>query len=114
MANCGTQRPGAAPTVRPTATPKPVIYGLATTRLAINSGPGTKRYFKELGTYNYAGQMVEIAAKCWDPNNGIWWLKVKYSKGYGWTGLKRFDASTFNLDAVPEEYWYNGKGSPVR
>ena len=85
------------------------ILAKTTNRLALNSGPGTKKYFKELGTYGSAGEYAKILAKAWDPNNGIWWLKVEYPVGsgfVGWTGEKRFDASTFNRDDVPTEYWY--------
>lgn len=111
-----TSKPTSKPTPKPTskAATRSTIYGRATQKLAINSGPGTRRYFNEIGTYDYSGQWVEIAAKCWDPNNDIWWVKVKYSGGYGWTGLKRFDTSTFSLSDVPEEYWYSGKGQPTR
>ena len=94
---------------RPSQPAQPAeIYALATQRLAVNSGPGTKRYFDELGTYNVAGQYVLIYAKAWDPNNGIWWLEclVPGTGVVGWTGLKRFDTSTFDLDAVPTEIWY--------
>lgn len=84
------------------------VYGLATQKLAINSGPGTKRYFEELGTYDVKGQYVEILARAHDPNNDIWWVKVQIpgKTVTGWTGLKRFDQSTFNINDVPIEVWY--------
>ena len=31
-------------------------WALATDRLSINAGPGTRRYFKELGTYRVKGE----------------------------------------------------------
>ena len=86
-----------------------------TSRLAVNAGPGTRRYFDELGSYGQAGMSVRVLAKAYDPNNGIWWLKIVIpgSEGRtGWTGLKRFDAASFDLDALPTEVWYAGKGEP--
>ena len=97
------------PPIGYTKTPEPAVYGLATSNIAMNDGPGTRRYFNELGTYRVSGSYLKIVAKAWDPNNGIWWLKVEYPVGsgfVGWTGEKRFDASTFNRDDVPTEYWY--------
>lgn len=85
------------------------VTGMTCSRLAINSGPGTRRFFDELGTYGRSGEYVRIYAKAWDPNNGIWWLKVEYPTGSGftgWTGLKRFYATTFDLEKVPTEVWY--------
>ena len=84
------------------------VYGLATEKLAINSGPGTRRYYDELGTYNVKGQYVRILAKAYDSRNDIWWVKceIPNTKGVvGWTGYKRFDASSFNLNDVPTERW---------
>ena len=97
--NCGSQKYATASTE---------VYGLAIQKLAVNAGPGTKRYFKELGTYNLAGQYIQILAKAWDPNNDIWWVKVvlpNRDSTTGWTGYKRFDPDSFNLDDVPTEYW---------
>ena len=89
-----------------TATREP-IYGKAKQKLAVNSGPGTKTYYDEVGTYNVAGQYCEILAKAWDKRNGIYWVKVHVpgTSVTGWTGLKRFDQSTFDINAVPEEFW---------
>jgi len=83
-----------------------VIKGQTCSRLLLNDGPGTRRYFNELGTYGYEGEWVRILAKAWDPNNGIWWIKVDYNGTVGWTGYKRFYASSFDLDDVPTETWY--------
>lgn len=86
------------------------VYGqVIKDRIPLNDGPGTKRYFKELGTYNTGSDWLKIVAKAWDPNNGIWWVKVECPRGtehYGWTGYKRFYASSFDLNDVPTESWY--------
>ena len=85
------------------------VYGVTSQRLALNSGPGTQRYFDEKGSYGSGGERVRIYSKAWDPNNGIWWVKVEYPSGsgfFGWTGLKRFNSNSFNLDDVYTEYWY--------
>ncbi len=99
--NCGSAR-------NSTSTSSRVIYGLAKNKLAINSGPGTRRYFEELGTYDCREQYVQILAKAWDPNNGIWWVEVVIPgrRVTGWTGYKRFDPQSFNLNDVPTEEWY--------
>ena len=79
-------------------------WALATMRLSINAGPGTARYFKEIGTYNVKGQMVKVFAKSWDTDNDIWWIQCEIPGTdhiTGWTGLKRFDQNTFDLDALP-------------
>ena len=80
-------------------------WALAIDRLSINAGPGTKRYFKELGTYRVKDQYVRVLAKSWDTDNDIWWIQCEIpdtNHVVGWTGLKRFDKSTFDLDALPE------------
>ncbi len=84
--------------------PQEQQWALATMKLAINAGPGTARYFNEIGTYNVKGQMVKVFAKSWDTDNDIWWIKCEIPGTdhiTGWTGLKRFDQSTFDLDALP-------------
>lgn len=90
--NCGRKKP------------EEEQWALATMRLSINAGPGTSRYFKEIGTINVKGQMVRVYAKSWDTDNNIWWIKCEIpgtDQIIGWTGLKRFDQSTFDLDALP-------------
>ena len=80
-------------------------WALATDRLSINAGPGTRRYFKELGTYRVKGEYVRVLAKSWDTDNSIWWIQCEIpgtNHVIGWTGLKRFDQSTFDLEALPE------------
>lgn len=83
--------------------PKQDIWALAIDRLSINDGPGTKRYFKEIGTFRVKGQYVRVFAKSYDTDNDIWWIQCEIpdSNQIGWTGLKRFDQSTFDLDALP-------------
>ena len=88
-----------------TARPDQEIWALAIDRLSINAGPGTSRYFDEIGTYRVKGQYVRVFAKSWDTDNDIWWIQCEIpgtNHVIGWTGLKRFDQSTFDLDALPE------------
>ena len=86
------------------------VWATTSQRLFLNAGPGTRRFFRELGSFgSSAGERVRILAKAWDPNNSIWWVKVEYPDGSGntgWTGVKRFVASSFSLSAVPAEDWY--------
>ncbi len=85
--------------------PEQEIWALAIDRLSINAGPGTSRYFREIGTYRVKGQFCRVFAKSWDTDNGIWWIQCAIPGSnniIGWTGLKRFDQSTFNLNDLPE------------
>ena len=82
------------------------VWAQANQRLALNSGPGTRRFFQEYGHYGSSGDWFKVYAKAWDPNNGIYWFKVEYPGGFAWTGKKRFYASSFNEDRIPTEYWY--------
>ncbi|MBR3335200.1 MAG: hypothetical protein IKG23_12995 [Clostridia bacterium] len=83
------------------------IYGLTIDKLATRKGPGTQ--YDGGGTYNIKNQYVKVLAKAWDSRNGIWWIKceIPYKKEIRvlWTGYKRFDHSSFNLDDLPEEVW---------
>ena len=80
--------------------------------LVLRTGPGTGRYFASAGTYrNVKGQYATLLAYSYDPNNGIYWVKVEWPKGTGhtgWTGAKRFYASTFNMYDLPYESFYPG------
>ena len=80
-------------------------YGLTIDKLATRKGPGTQ--YDGGGTYNVKDQYVKVLAKAWDGN--IWWIKceIPYKKEIRvlWTGYKRFDHSSFNLDDLPEEVW---------
>ncbi len=80
-------------------------YGLTTDRLATRKGPGTQ--YAGGGTYNVKNQYIKVLAKAWD--GSIWWIKCEIPY-HGqirvlWTGYKRFDHSSFNLDDLPEEVW---------
>ncbi len=81
------------------------IYGLTIDKLATRKGPGTQ--YAGGGTYNVKGQYVKLLARAWDGN--IWWIKceIPYRKEIRvlWTGYKRFDHSSFNLEDLPEEVW---------
>lgn len=85
---------------------------LATMPLSLRSGPSNKT--EDLGTYNMQGKYAKLIAKAWDSVNNIWWLKCSFSYNgsyvTGWTGAKRFDSSTYSLDALPQESEsYGGK-----
>lgn len=60
-----------------------------------------------LGTYYVSGQWITLTAKHWDDVNNIYWVKCDFyyngSHIVGWTGAKRFDSSTYSLDALPYE-----------
>ena len=91
--------------------PSKNVWALVIDRLSINAGPGTSRYFDELGTYRVEGQYVQVFARCWDTDNSIWWIMCEIPNSdhtIGWTGLKRFDQSTFDLELLPEIF-YNRK-----
>ena len=83
------------------------IYGLTIDKLATRKGPGTQ--YDGGGTYNVKGQQIKLLARAWDKRNGIWWIKceIPYRKEIRvlWTGYKRFDHSSFNLEDLPEETW---------
>ena len=55
------------------------------------------------------GQYIRILSRAWDKRNGIWWVKceIPYKNKIRvlWTGWKRFDHSTINLEDLPEEVW---------
>ena len=85
--------------------PEEEYWALTIDNLSINEGPGTNKYFKEVGTYKVKGEYVRIFAKSWDTDNGIWWIQCSIpgaDEVIGWTGLKRFDQTTFDLDKLPE------------
>ena len=93
-----TQMPQPQPTVKE-------IYGLAIDKLATRKGPGTQ--YDGGGTYKVKGQQIKLLARAWD--GSIWWIKceIPYKKEIRvlWTGYKRFDHSSFNLEDLPEETW---------
>ncbi len=94
-------------TAQPTAAPaaKTEIYGYAIDKLATRKGPGTQ--YAGGGTYSVKGQQIKLLARAWD--GSIWWIKCEIPY-HGeirvlWTGYKRFDHASFNLEDLPEETW---------
>ena len=79
-------------------------YALAIQKLATRSGPGTQ--YSEPGTFNVKGQMIRILSKAYD-SGGVLWVKCvipyKGSTVIAWTGWKRFDHSTLDINTVPYE-----------
>lgn len=82
--------------------------GLATQKLATRSGPATE--YTEPGTFKVSGSYVTIVSIAYDENN-VPWVQCELNVSGGlmrvYTGLKRFDTSTFNLDNVPCENYYS-------
>lgn len=81
------------------------VYGLAEQKLATRKGPGTQ--YDGGGSYNVKGQQIKLLARAWD--GSIWWIKCEIPY-HGeirvlWTGYKRFDKDSFNLEDLPEEEW---------
>ena len=80
--------------------------------LYLREGPGTGRYFSAAGNYKgVKDKLVPLLAYSYDPNNGIYWVKVQWPEGTGhtgWTGYSRFYASSFNISDLPYESWYPG------
>ncbi len=77
-------------------------YALAIQKLATRTGPGTQ--YDEPGTFNVAGQWIHILAKHYDVND-VCWVKCEIPTSNGtiiaWTGWKRFDHSTLDINTVP-------------
>lgn len=77
-------------------------YALAIQKLATRTGPGTQ--YDEPGTFNVAGQWIHILAKHYDVND-VCWVKCEIPTSNGtiiaWTGWKRFDHSTLDINSVP-------------
>lgn len=77
-------------------------YALAIQKLATRTGPGTQ--YAEPGTFNVAGQWIHILAKHYDVND-VCWVKCEIPTSNGtiiaWTGWKRFDHSTLDINTVP-------------
>ena len=95
------------------------VWGLTTMRLATRTGPATE--FTEPGTFRVENQYVKIYSIAYDINKVPW---VQCEITYGgktmrvYTGLKRFDTTTFDLSAIPEEWNHGGTmittGAPLR
>lgn len=80
------------------------VYGSTIDRLSTRSGPSTE--YRETGTYYVEGESVRILSLAYDRND-ICWVQCEVSYGSKlrrvYTGLKRFDTTTFDLATVPEE-----------
>ena len=80
------------------------VDGLAINRLATRNGPSTA--YRETGTYAVKGERVRLLSLAYD-QGGVCWVQceVFYANKLRrvYTGLKRFDVSTFDLGSVPEE-----------
>lgn len=94
-------------TTRPTA--GTTVKALANQKLATRTGPATE--YTEPGTFNLKGQYVSLVSLAYDENGVPWvqceiWANGKPQRVY--TGLKRFDTSTFDVNELPVEtplYW---------
>lgn len=95
-------------TAQQTAAPagKKEVYGYTVDKLATRKGPGTQ--YAGGGTYSVKHQWIKVLAKAYDVN-GVCWVKceIPYKNEIRtlWTGYKRFDETTLNLDDLPEETW---------
>lgn len=80
------------------------VEGVAIERLATRSGPSSEH--KETGTFWVETEPVRILSRAYD-GSGLCWVQceVPYENKLRrvYTGLKRFDATTFDLASVPEE-----------
>lgn len=80
------------------------VSALAIDKLALREYPNNQS--RDLGTYDMRGRYVDLVARSWDSRNSIWWVEVYiWDNGRwinGWTGLKRFDSSSFDLYWLPE------------
>lgn len=80
------------------------VEGLTIDKLSTRSGPGT--HYRETGTYKVQDQYVPLFSVAYD-GSGVCWVQCDIPYGNKlrrlYTGLKRFDASTFDLSSLPEE-----------
>ena len=87
--------------IAPSYTP---IEGLTIDNLSTRSGPSTG--YNDTGTYRVKGTYVRLISCAYDKNDLCW---VQCDIPYGnklrrvYTGLKRFDTTTFDLSALPVE-----------
>lgn len=92
-----------------------VLTGLTIDNLATRSGPATE--FSGLGTYKVKGQYVTLVDIAYDVN-GVGWVQAEVPYGGAlrrvYTGLKRFDTSTFDLSALRQETPLNQDAEVVR
>ena len=91
----------------PTGVKRPTsdLYALAIDKLATRDGPGTE--YDELGTYRVKGEWIQILARCYDVNNVCWVqcvIPYRNKDVIAWTGWKRFDHSSLDINMVPLMY----------
>lgn len=84
------------------------VWGLTKDNLATRSGPATE--YTEPGTFKVRGQYVKIVSISYDENSVPWvQCEVTYRGALMrvYTGLKRFDKTSFDLASVTNEntYW---------
>lgn len=76
-------------------------------KLSLRVKPSNKT--AAVGTYKIVGRYVNVTRKCWDDVNHIWWVEVNFEYNErritGWTGSKRLDKYSYDLDRVPEYYY---------
>ena len=82
----------------------PSVEGLTIDNLSTRSGPSTA--YRETDTYKVKGEWIRIISYAYD-DGGVCWLQCDVPYGGKlrrvYTGLKRFDATTVDLTAIPEE-----------
>ncbi len=80
------------------------VEAVAIERLATCSGPDTR--YRETGIYEVKDEKVRLISRAYDEDD-ICWVQCEVLVGTNlrrvYTGIKRFDATTFDLDSVPEE-----------
>lgn len=80
------------------------VEGLATVNLSTRSGPSTA--YRDTGTYKVKGKWIHILSYAFD-DHGVCWVQcdIPYGEEYRrvYTGLKRFDATTVDLESLPQE-----------
>lgn len=80
------------------------VMGLTTDKLSGRSGPSTA--YSEVGTYKVKDEWIKLISYAYD-HNGVCWVQCEVPYGNKlrriYTGLKRFDSTSFNLYDLPEE-----------
>ena len=102
----GTAKPvlNNAPSSTVTTSPSTLpVYGLTTMKIATRTGPSTG--YTEPGTFRVENEYLPIYSISYD-KNGVPWVECEVTYGGApmrvYTGLKRFDTSTFDLALLPE------------
>ena len=79
---------------------------LTESRLASRSGPSTR--YSEPGAFLSRGARVTLLSRAYDSMNEIWWVQAEFTENgvtrRVYTGSWRFDAYSFDLYSLPEEY----------